>query len=193
MMLQTAPTGKLNQGTVLDCSVKPFERMLKAYDSQLYVVWNQKKLKGWGTWEVRWRPELKSVRQSEHPEYLQTGALRPPVQGDIYEFEGFTIVYPKYHENKFNNHVMDVPYLNYSVLTKIKQMDLWAKEELGYKAKKLTQELDYGEAKYMEKVEDNAIKELDYNLKQHKSEIRWFREYVNSGQNPYRLADNWGR
>ncbi len=189
----TAPTGKLITGHVLDCSRAGVEAALKAYDPQLYVKWEPTKLRGWGCWELRWRPENKTARWSVHPEYLPNMRIKPAVQGDVYEFEGYTIVQPKYHENNFNNHVMDIPFLNYSLLEKVKQMDVWAKEELGYKAKGLTKELDYREAKHLEKIEDQAIKDLDYNLRQHKSEIRWFKEYVNSGRNPYELASHWGQ
>lgn len=190
--IQTAPTGKLINGHVLDSSPKYVERALKAYDPQLYVQWNPKKAYGFGVWEVRWKPDSKTAKRSRPPEILPNGKVIPCLQGDIYEFEGYTIVEPKYHENNLNNHVMDVPFLNYGVLKEIKRMDMW-KEELGYKGKNLNKELDYREAKWLDKIEDQAFKERDYNLKQHKSEIAWFKEYLASGGNPYRIADVWGK
>lgn len=174
--IKTAPTGNLITGHVLDANPKGLEQALKLYDSQLYLKWNSKKLRGWGCWEVRYKPELKSVRLE-----------------DTIVWQGNTISVPKYHELDLINHVMDVPFVNYSVLEKIKKMDMWTKDELGHKGKNLTNVLHYNEAKHLEKVEDKALKELDYNLKQHKSEIRWFKDYVNAGQNPYRIADHWGQ
>lgn len=166
------PTGSSIRGHVLDCAVAPLERALKSYDSQLYVHWNPRKLRGWGCWQVRWKPEAKTVREE-----------------DIVVFNGNTYVCPQYHENNFNNHVIDVPFLNYDIINKIKKMDAWV--HYGYKGKDLGREVDYIEAKYDEKVEDEMIKEREYNLKQMRSEIRWLKEYVASGGNPARIADYW--
>lgn len=191
MRIQLGMTGKLIKGHVLDSSPKYVERALKAYDPQLYVAWNSKKAYGHGVWEVRWKPEMKTVKKSKAPEILQTGKIAPAVQGDTFDWFNYTIVWPKYHENNFNNHVMDVPFMNYSVLERIKAMDMWSKDNVGYKGQHLTKELAYKEAKFLEKEEDNAWKDLEYNLKQHKSEIRWFKDFVLDGGNPYRIADHW--
>lgn len=192
MQVSHGPTGGIIKGHVLDSSVKYVEHALQAYDEQLYLKWNSQKLRGHGCWEVRWRPTHKTIRWSKHPEFIPLGRCvwTAPVQGDIYEFDGYTIAVPKYHETNLNNHVMDVPFVNYDILAKIKKMDVWA-EEFGAKGKNLTKELHYKEAKYLDKIEDNALKERDYALKQHKSEIQWFKEFLNSGGNPYRLADHW--
>jgi hypothetical protein len=174
--IQVGPVGNISKGHVLDCAAAPLVERLRDYDPQLYISWNPRKLRGHGCWEVRRKPDEKSVREN-----------------DVVVFQGNTIVFPKYHENNLVNHVLDVPYLNYLILEKLKRMDMWTHKETGFKGKKLTEVLDYKEAKFLEKEEDNALKELDYNLKQHSSEIRWFKDYVASGHNPYRLADYWGR
>ncbi len=174
MRFNSAPTGKAIEGHVLDCAKRPFLEALRLYDPLLYVKWNPKKCRGWGCWEVRRRPEEKTIR----PE-------------DVTVWRGNTIVCPKYHENNLTHHVLDIPYLNYRVLEKLKSMDMWEQKDMGYKAKNLNSVIEYNEAKFDEKTEDKALSELKYNLKQQKSQIRWLKDYVNSGGNPYRLADHW--
>lgn len=191
MTLFMGPTGGLCKGHVLDVSEKPFVQRLKDYDAQLYVKWNPKKLRGWGCWEIRRKPEEKTAKYSQRHELLPTGFMKYGVQGDVYEFNGFTIVYPKYHELDLINHVLDVAFLNYSVIDKLKKMDMWNQKNMGYKGKNFNKEAEYLEAKHLDKIEDEALKELDYGMKQHKAEIRDFKEYVASGNNPYKLADHW--
>lgn len=168
------PTGNVITGHVLDCAVGPLEKALRDHDAQLYVKWNPRKLHGWGVWEVRRRPESKSVREE-----------------DIVVWKGNTFVFPKYHEVSIVNHVVDVPYLNYSVVSKVKGMDTWAKEQFGYKGKNFAREVEYLEAKYDESVDEKSMLERDYNLKQMRSEIRDLKEFVLSGGNPARIADFW--
>lgn len=185
------PTGNLIKGNVLDASVGPLVERLRDYDPLLFVRWDPRKLRGWGCWSVMRQPEMKTVKRSQNPIMLQTGKIVPPVQGDIYEFEGFTILDPKFHEMSLINHVLDVPYLNYQILDKLKEMDMWNQEGGGYKGKNITKMADYNNAKHLDKVEDKALKDLEYNLKQFGSEIKWFKDYVASGGNPDRIADYW--
>lgn len=171
-----SPTGNTIKGHVLDCAVGPLVERLRDYDPQLYVQWNPKKLRGWGLWEVRRKPEAKSVRKE-----------------DVVVYQGNTFVFPKYHEQGLVHHVLDVPFLNYKILEKLKSMDIWEHKDVGHKGKDLNHVLDYKEAKFLEREEDKAVKELDYNLKQYKKEIRWFKDYVATGQDPTRIADYWGK
>lgn len=170
------PTGNTIRGHVLDVSHKPFSRALRFFDPQLYFVWNPKKCGKWGCWEIRRRPEEKSVR----PE-------------DVSVFQGNTIVFPKYHELSLVNHVIDLAYLNYNSIEKLKKMDMWNQKDMGHKGKHLTRTLDYNQAKFEERIDEKSSKELEYNLKQLKPEIRYFKDYVASGGNPHRLADAWGK
>lgn len=171
--ITVGPAGSIIKGHVLDCAAAPVERALRAHDAQLYVKWNPRKLHGHGVWEVRRRPDTKSVL----PE-------------DVIVFKKNTFVFPKYHELDIVNHVLDVPFLNYNVVSKIKSMDAWS-EKFGERGKNFAKEAEYIEAKYDEKTEDDFLKEREYNLKQMKSEIRWLKEYVASGGNPARIADYW--
>lgn len=175
-MITMGPTGNIIKGHVLDCTQKPFEEALRLYDPQLYVKWNPKKLRKHGCWEIRRKPDEKT--------------LRP---GDIYEFEGYTISWPKYHEIDIVNHVLDIGYLNYNAIEKLKSMDMWEQKDMGHKGKNLTKVLEYNEAKYLEGIDEKSAAEKEYNLKQFKKEISWFKEYVNSGGNPAHLASYWDK
>lgn len=168
------PVGRISKGHVLDVSLKPFEQALKDYDAFLYVAWNPKKRNRNGCWEIRRKSEQKTVR----PE-------------DVVVFGGATYVFPKYHEINLVNHVLDCEFLNYSVLNKIKSMDAWNMKDMGYKGANFVKQAEYLEGKHLEKIEDEAVRELEYGLKQLKSEVRDFREYVLSGGNPHHLADGW--
>lgn len=170
------PVGSVSKGHVLDCAKAPLEQTLRDYDPLLYVRWNARKLKGNGCWEIRRKSEQKTLRPS-----------------DIWSGYGITIAYPKYHEIDLVNHVLDVAFLNYNVLTKLKSMDAWNMKDMGEKGKNFVKQAEYLEAKHLEKIEDKAVNELEYNIKQHKSQIRDFKEFINSGGNPYRLADHWDK
>ena len=189
MRIEVKPTGKVIKGHVLDCSVGPLVERLRDIDPLLYVAWNPKKLRGWGVWEVRRKSEEKTVRMPREWEIPGKGKIGIP--GDVTSFGGMTIVYPKYHEIDLVNHVLDVPFLNYGVLEKIKAMDSWEMKDMGYKGKNFVKQAEYLEAKHLEKIEDKAIEELEYGLKQIKGEVRDLQEFVASGGNPYRLADHW--
>ncbi len=194
MNIKMGPMGKLIKGHVLDCSVKPFERALKDYWAPLYVKWNPNKLRGHGCYEIRFKPEVKTVRKAQPEKRNKLGLLvREAIPGDVYEFDGFTIAYPKYHENDLINHVMDVPFLNYSVLEKLKKMDMWETEGMGEKGKNFVKQAEYLEAKHDEQLEEKMTTELQYGLKQLKPEIKAFKEYVHRNGNPYRIADYWSR
>lgn len=162
-------TGKIIQGHVLDASRAPLEEALRDYDPQLRLQWNPTKLRGWGCWEVRRRPDEKRIVEAFH-------------------FEGMDIGVLEYKELNMINHVMDVPFLNYNIIDKLKKMDSW---QTSYKGKNFTNDVDYAEAKYDEKIDEKSSQEMSYNLKQHKKEIRYLMDYVLSGKNPARIADYW--
>lgn len=173
-MIKVGPVGPVVRGNILDCAQKPFEEALRLYDPQLYVVWNGKKLRKHGCWEIRRKPEEKTVRVT-----------------DVEVFEGNTIVFPKYHELNIVNHVLDLAYLNYNAIEKLKKMDMWTHKETGHRGKNLTNVLEYNHAKWLEKIDEQSADELQYNLKQLKSEIRYFKDHVNSGGNPHDLGKYW--
>lgn len=165
------PTGNIIKGHVLDVAVGPLVERLRDYDSQLYVRWNPRKLRGWGCWEIRRKPEELKVK-------------------DVAIYGGNTYVKLDYVEINLVHHILDVPFLNYSVLTKLKEMDRWVNDKRGAD---FSERAEYYEAKYYEKLEDKAEEDRAYAIKQHKSQIRDFKEYILSGGNPYRLADVWNK
>ena len=164
-----SPTGKLIEGNVLDVARKPFERALRDYDKQLYVVWNPNKLHGWGCWEIRRRPDTKSVTA-------------------VHEWEGNTIVSVGWRENSLICHVLDAAFLNYDQIRKLKSIDTSVR---GYS--NWISDLEYWEKKEEERQIAASRAARDYAAKQFKSEIRDFKEMIGSGFNPAHLADVWGK
>ena len=153
-----APTGKLVTGDVLDVNKDGLMQALKFYDPQLYVEWNPKKRNGWGMWEVRRLPNEKTK--------VKAG-----------ELNGSPLYVLVYWENNFNNHIMDVEYLNYDILTKLKRMDTWA-------VKNWTDKLEQNEREYEERRRQKNKEDLRYAIKQNKSAARDFKEAVASGYSP---------
>ena len=171
MIISVNPTGKIIEGHVLDCAKKPLEEKLRQYDEFLYLQWNAKKLWGWGCWELRRRPEQHQIQQILHIGEMKIAILSKKEIGIV-------------------NHVCDVPFLNYSLLEKVKRMDTW---QQSYKAKDWAHDYEYREAKYMEQMDEKRQSNLRYNLKQLKNEIRDFREYVLEGHSPADIAQYWGK
>lgn len=167
--ITVGPTGNVIRGHVLDCAEGPLQARLKKYDPQLYVRWNPKKLSNWGCWELRRRPEFKSVRES-------------------FILGGYSIARLEYVENDFESHILDVPYLNYKLLDKVAEIDTWNKS---YKAKHFGADLEAREADAQAQIAKKAAEDKDYALKQHKTMIRDLMDYVQSGGNPYKIADFW--
>jgi hypothetical protein len=161
-----APTGRLSQGHVLDVSKKPFERALRDYDPQLYVRWNPKKLKGWGCWEIRRRPEKNNVIE-------------------IVPFGGNTYVHIGPVELDIVNHTLDLAFMNYSVLNKLKSMDTW-------KNPNWAKDLERAEAEHREKVIERDRQNLKYMVQEEKSAIRDIKQAILSGANPHLIGKHWG-
>lgn len=152
----------------MDCAVKPLLRALRDYDPQLYLRWNPNKRDRLGIWEVRRRPEKLSPKE-------------------IVEFKGNTYTLLDYVENNLVNHVLDCKTgLNYGVVQKIKEMDTWGD-------KNWVRNLEYDERKHWVGVEDKALKEMKYGLKQYKSAAKDLKELVLSGTPLTELARHWGR
>lgn len=161
------PVGRLAVGHVLDVAKAPLERMLQDYDAQLYLKWNASKCYGWGCWEVRRRPNQKSIK-------------------DVVEYKGMSFVQIDYVENNFESHVMDVAYLNYDCLTRLRAMDLWNENQ-----KYFVDNLESREATHVAEQKAKAKAEMLYHAKQEKNLIREYREAILSGTNPADLAKFW--
>lgn len=168
-MIKVGVTGKLVRGHVLDCGLRGVEEACKRYDNQLYIKWNPKRRSGMGSWELRRRPNTKSVI-------------------DSVTFEGNTYSRVEYKELDIENHVMDIEVLDYSLVAKLHKIDTWKDGKHGAE---WVNQLDYHEGTYLNKVEAKAEEEKAYQIKQNKRAIREFREFVLSGGNPYRIADYW--
>lgn len=169
-LIKLSPTGKLSTGHVLDVSKGPFERALKDYDSLLYVAWNADKLKGWGCWEIKRRPALKSVV------YRET-------------FEGNTYSVLDYDENPLINHVLDCAFLNYDQLRKIKEMDIWVNGNPAH----FVDNLESRERSHVENENRKNREELRYMGKQIRNEMKDFKDMIAGGLNPAELANHWDK
>lgn len=139
MNIQISKTGNLIVGHVLDVDKTHLERALRFYDSQLYLKWNPKKNEGNGLWELRRRPNEKTL-------VVKT------------MFNGSKIGILEYVESDLINHVLDIPFLNYDILNKLRQMDTWEnfKGSRGY-----SNDMDYKRDKH----DENAYLELERSQK----------------------------
>lgn len=164
------PSGNICAGHVLDVRKGPFERALKDYDSQLYVKWNPKKLKGWGCWEIRRRPNLKSIVE-------------------VVEFEGKTYTRLEYRENNLIHHVLDCAFLNYDQLNKIQRIDTWKKSD----GKNFVDDLETQEREYVAKKTAEAKASRQDAAKHYKREIKDLKELVQSGMNPALIGQYWNK
>jgi hypothetical protein len=169
MTLFMKPTGNLIRGHVLDSAVGPLVERLKDLDPRLYIRWNPKKLRGWGLYEVRYRPEFKTMK-------------------DYVVYGGNTYVVVDYVENNFANHILDTPYLNYDILTRLKKMDMWANSDRG---RNFLDQTESKAASLAEATKEKALTERKYELKQQSSMIRDLMDYTLSGGDPSLIANHW--
>lgn len=186
MKIEVARESTIITGNVLDVSRAPLLAALRRYDPQLYLKWNSKKRGGRGVWELRRKPEFKSVREGRFLDTPKRGRVFFP--GDVYSFDEFTISVPKYHETEMENHVKDFDVLGYHILDFVAPHDTW---KYGYRGKDTMREAEYNEAKYDEAIEDEMVKDLNYMIKQNRTQFADFRRYVSEGGNPYRIFDYW--
>lgn len=167
MKIEIGATGKLIKGHLFDVGKSNLERQLKEYDNQLYLVWNPMKRQGYGCWEVRRRPNKKTLVH-------------------VAEFEGVNYYNLEYINLDVECHVMDSPVLGYHMLAKIQKMDAW-------KYKDFTKAVDDAEAAYNEKIQAKGAEDMRDMVKEYKSEIRDMRELIKSGLNPARILAKMGK
>lgn len=168
MKVWHAPVGKLIRGHVLDVNKKGFDRALKNYDPQLYTIWNPKKLRGHGCWEIRRKPTKKTA--------LHVASF----QGTDY-YQLFDVEYDLIH------HVLDCAFLNYDAIRKLKEMDTFQKDHWVH-------DLEYREDKAREEALEKAKEALKYAMKQNRTAAQDFYELVRSGVSPARILSSisWG-
>jgi len=168
MNILHGPVGNLVRGHVLDVSLKPFQRALRDYDPQLYTIWNPRKLKGWGCWEIRRLPNRQAaVYQGSH--------------------QGVSFYKLLFIEFDTVHHVLDAAFLNYDAIRKIKEMDTWGN-------KNWVSDLEVREEAHREATRTRAREELRYAIKQNRNAARDFYEAVRSGIHPAQvlLSTKWG-
>jgi hypothetical protein len=165
------PTGNIVQGHILDSARAPLERKMKEIDPLLYFKWNPKKLKRWGLWEIRRRPEEKCVK-----DIAKVGETHYLLIDSV--------------ENNFENHIMDVPFLNYEIIEKLKKMDTW---QHSYRGQNFLSDMDSRAESHKERTEEKIKSERKYELKQQKTAIRDLMNYTLSGGDPSQIANHWGK
>lgn len=174
--ISTGPTGQLIQGTVFDCNKAYVESVYQGYDPLLYIKWNPTKNYNMGSWELRRRPEKKSIKET-------------------LEFEGQVYHILEYRELDVINHVMDLPVLSTFALDKLKKMDLWSAanydganaDKLKHQLDRIDSNLDSHKSKQEQKLYDEAV----YGLRQGKHILNNFRNDILSGLNPAEIAHYW--
>ena len=160
--------GRLAKGHVLDVNPRAFLRALQAYDKQLYIEWNPKKLKGNGCYEIRRKPEFNSAL-------------------DIVELDGINIVKIGPYENSLVHHVMDCAFLNYDQIRKLKEMDTW---QYG----NATQYQDLVERKTRDRQEadkEAGMRRRRDASKTFKAQIRALKQFILDGGNPHEIGRFW--
>lgn len=176
MFIQLGATGRLIKGDVLDCNKTSLERAVRDYDAQLYFKWNPKKYHGYGCWELRRRPEKKTV-------------------SDVAEFDGHLIFKVDYVENDLENHVKDLGFLDYRVIDWLKTADTW--KQVNYEASqahrsaKWVKDLEDRESAHRDSLQAKVKSEALYGMRQNKTAIRQYKEAILSGTNPALLAKYW--
>lgn len=166
MKIWCGPVGRISRGHVLDVAQKPLEQALKDHDSELYIRWNSRKLKGHGCWEIRRRGGL--------------------AVADITKHKAYSIVRLEHCELDVVNHVLDAAFLNYDLIRKIKEMDAFNKNHWVHR-------IDELEAETQQKQQAKARDELKHSAKEYRREIRDFKEFINSGGNPNLIGAFWGQ
>lgn len=163
-------TGQIIKGNVLDVNEKAFNEALRFYDPCLYTRWNPKKLRGWGCWEIRRKPEFNTAL-------------------DICEYEGNLIFKIGPYENDMVHHVLDCAFLNYDQLRKLREMDTFAYGN----AEKWQAERERRARDQKELAFQKAQKMRAEAASTFRREIKAFKDFVNDGGNPHLIGLHWDR
>lgn len=151
--------GKVVEGHVLDVNKKHFLEKLQQYDPLLYVKWNSEKNQGNGCWEIRRRPSK----------------LTPIYEG---EWQGQKLFRLEYVEQDLIHHVLDVQFLNYNVLNKLKEMDTWT-------SKTWVEDLDYEAERLKDKQETREREHWRSVIRDNRKYFKDLQEQVKSGYDPF--------
>lgn len=180
MKIQVAATGKLVKGSVFDTNKRELEIALRNYDPQLYVQWNPTKNRGQGCWEVRRRPNQKErVYKGSH--------------------NGVAYYSLEYKEFDLVHHVVDLPYLTFRVMDWLYAHDTF--RMVDRKSGEADQEFmdrfentaDYNARAFNAEQRRKMHEETKYQVREDRKYIREFQEMIQSGFNPARIAQYWGK
>ena len=178
MKIEVGPTGSTVQGDVLDVNVQTLERYVKEIDSQLYFKWNPKKLLGYGTWELRRKPAAKSI-----------------IEKVTYKGETYCLL--DYKENNWENHIWDLPRLDYSLLDRLRAADQWSQSNYDpdrpIRLSRHNQAMINREFEVKDEAKAKARADMVYQLLQDKALIKRFKDDVKSGANPANIARHWNK
>lgn len=158
------PPGSLIEGHLFDVDKVEFEKALKAYDSSLYVYWNSKKLKGAGCWEIRRKSRIYVTDQEE------IGQRNYLIANEHYD--------PQV------DHVLDVCFLNYDQIRKIREMDVAHIADYAAHVEKLERE-------YKEKAKERGQAAIKDVVSQFGREISQLQAALRDGLNPAEIARYW--
>lgn len=176
MEISLGPTGNTVIGDVLDVNRASLEPIIQHYDPQLYLKWNATKNYGYGVWELRRRPDKKTI-----------------VSSVVYEGNTYCVV--DYKENNWEHHVKDFPCLSYRILEWLKESDQWImsnyEDNQMLRLQRHLKRMDQTEQKIKDDAVAKARAEMMYKLKQDKSILNDFREKILSGVNPAHLMRYW--
>lgn len=170
------PTGGTVVGDILDCNKETLERAIQAYDSLLYFKWNPLKQRGHGIWELRRRPDKKTI-----------------VSSVVYKGNTYCLV--DYKEHDLEHHVWDLPYLGYDLLQRLKDADQFVhsnyESNQHHRMIRHLRLMDEAHFRVKEEAKAKARADMLYNLKQDKGIIKDFQEKLISGVDPNHLMRFW--
>lgn len=150
--------GNTVTGHVLDVRKEPLLKIMQDYDPQLYLKWNPDKKQGYGMWEIRRRPNQKTQ-------------VYKTTWGDTHIFE------LQYVESDLTHHILDVEYLNYHIMTRLKEMDTW-------QDKYYLDTFEYEGDRALAAAKAKERQERKYLIKEEKKYLTELREMFRSGINP---------
>lgn len=150
--------GNIITGSVFDCNRKHFERVLRDYSDRLYVGWNPYKKEGQGCWEIWHRPTYKT-----------------PVHR--LDYQGVSYYSLEYLPNDFEHWVADLDYLDYTFISRLREMDSWENRQL------VSSHDDQAEA-FKDKLDRDETEQLKYVVRHNKSAFKDLLDYTQQGFNP---------
>lgn len=176
MEFKIGPTGNLIQGTIFDTPKEELERKLKRYDEQLYLKWEPKRNRGYGCWQLRRRPQFKTIV-------------------DSFRVDGCIINRLEYKEIDIENHVWDINVLTESLLDRVKACDIWDRVEyqegrIG-RIEQFNQDMEENYFGHRADTQEKTRKEMMYGIMQDKRIVKDFQERIVSGVNPAHLLRYW--